>query len=170
MENIIYRHIKIAGIDYLVMRSDRGYCYIGNDDDLTTDTYFDRFKNVTFVASNTDEEFQEFIQTFTDYHNGLNPEFDFPMDFIGTPFQVRVWKHLMTIPYGKTESYQEVAEGIGQPTATRACAHAISQNPLMIVAPCHRVLGKDRKLRGFRGGLGMKEKLLIHEGITDFKY
>lgn len=170
MENIIYRHIDVAGINYLVMRSERGYCYIGNDDDFEADPYFERFKNVNFVASNTDKDFKEFVETFNDYHDGLNPKFEFPLDFIGTPFQLKVWNYLMTIPLGTTQSYQEVAEGIGQPTATRACAHAISQNPLMIVAPCHRVLGKDLKLRGFRGGLAMKEKLLLHEGVTNFKY
>jgi O-6-methylguanine DNA methyltransferase len=82
----------------------------------------------------------------------------------GTPFQDRVWSALKKIPAGRTASYADVAERIGQPTAVRAVGHANGQNPVPIVIPCHRVIGRDGSLTGFGGGLERKAWLLRHEG------
>lgn len=100
-----------------------------------------------------------------DYFAGTRRSFDLPLDFKGTDFQKRVWTALLRIPFGETRSYGQIAEEIGQPTATRAVGAANGRNPISIVAPCHRVIGKDGALTGFAGGLAAKDYLLALEGL-----
>jgi methylated-DNA-[protein]-cysteine S-methyltransferase len=83
-----------------------------------------------------------------------------PLDFKGTEFQKSVWKALLTIPFGETRSYGEIARQIGRPTAFRAVGAANGRNPISIIAPCHRVIGSNGALTGFAGGLAAKERLL----------
>ncbi len=90
----------------------------------------------------------------------------FPLDLRATAFQHRVWKALQQIPRGRTSTYSEVARSLGRPTATRAVARAIATNPVAIVVPCHRVIGKDGSLTGYRWGLDRKRKLLAAEGTA----
>lgn len=90
--------------------------------------------------------------------------FDLPLDFVGTAFQVAVWRALLTIPFGETRSYRQIATQIGNPKATRAVGAANGRNPLSIVAPCHRVIGASGTLTGFAGGLEAKAFLLALEG------
>ena len=85
---------------------------------------------------------------------------DLPLDVVGTPFQQQVWSALQRIPVGQTRTYAEVAAGIGRPTATRAVAAACGANPVAIVVPCHRVIGSNGKLTGYRWGVERKRKLL----------
>lgn len=91
--------------------------------------------------------------------------FTFPIDAYGTAFQLSVWNTVREIPYGKTYSYTEIADRIQKPTAVRAVASAIAANPILITIPCHRVIGKNGKLTGFRGGLEMKKELLVLEKL-----
>jgi methylated-DNA-[protein]-cysteine S-methyltransferase len=84
----------------------------------------------------------------------------------GTAFQEAVWRSLCKIPYGETVTYAQIASEIGRPKAVRAVGAAVGANPLMIVIPCHRVIGKDRTLTGFGGGLDLKTRLLAIEGLT----
>jgi methylated-DNA-[protein]-cysteine S-methyltransferase len=100
----------------------------------------------------------------TEYFEGLRRDFDLPLTFRGTDFQVRVWKALQTIPYGETRTYGEVAALIGNPQASRAVGSANHRNPLVIVVPCHRVIGSDGSLTGYGGGLPTKRYLLELEG------
>ena len=97
------------------------------------------------------------------YFTGMLTAFDLPIDLRGTDFQKSVWQILLTIPYGETRSYGEIARQIGRPTAFRAVGAANGRNPLSIVAACHRVLGSDGKLTGFAGGLAVKQHLLALE-------
>lgn len=94
------------------------------------------------------------------YFAGALKAFDLPLDFAGTPFQKSVWRALLTIPFGETRSYGEIARQIGRPTAFRAVGAANGRNPISIVAPCHRVIGSTGKLTGFAGGLAAKQRLL----------
>ena len=87
-------------------------------------------------------------------------EFDLPVAFSGTPFQKKTWLALLTIPYGETRSYSYQAELIGNPKAVRALGRTNGLNPIAIVVPCHRVIGKSGKLTGYAGGLDKKEFLL----------
>ncbi len=95
-----------------------------------------------------------------DYFDGKLRRFSVPLSIIGTPFQERVWREIARIPYGKTISYQQLAERIGRPTAVRAVGRATGTNPISIVIPCHRVIGKDGSLTGYGGGLWRKRRLL----------
>jgi methylated-DNA-[protein]-cysteine S-methyltransferase len=90
---------------------------------------------------------------------------DVPMDLIGTPFQREVWSTLSRIPYGEVWTYRRLAEEIGRPKATRAVGAANGRNPLPVLLPCHRVVGADGTLTGYRGGLAAKKRLLAIEGI-----
>jgi methylated-DNA-[protein]-cysteine S-methyltransferase len=94
------------------------------------------------------------------YFAGELTEFELELDLRGTEFQRRVWKALLTIPYGETRSYGEIAEQIGAPGAARAVGLANGHNPIAIVVPCHRVIGANGSLTGFGGGLGRKRTLL----------
>ncbi len=94
------------------------------------------------------------------YLCGGSAPFDFKLHLQGTPFQESVWQALCDIPYGQTRSYSEIAESIGKPKAVRAVGSAIGANPLLIIVPCHRVIGKNGALSGYRGGMDMKTKLL----------
>jgi methylated-DNA-[protein]-cysteine S-methyltransferase len=99
-----------------------------------------------------------------EYFAGTRNRFDLELDFVGTEFQKKVWAALLTIPFGETRSYSQIAEQIGNPSAVRAVGAANGKNPISIVAPCHRVIGASGKLTGFAGGLEAKERLLTLEG------
>lgn len=96
----------------------------------------------------------------SEYLIGKRKNFTFKMAPKGTPFQQKVWQQLLEIPYGKTTSYQEIAERVGSPKAVRAVGAANGKNPIGIVVPCHRVIGKNGKLTGYAGGLDRKLWLL----------
>ncbi|HEX7360771.1 MAG TPA: methylated-DNA--[protein]-cysteine S-methyltransferase [Bryobacteraceae bacterium] len=101
-----------------------------------------------------------------EYFAGKRLTFGVPMEFHGTPFQVRVWRELTRIPFGSTKSYGEVAEAIGSPRAPRAVGGANGCNHLPIFVPCHRVIASGGKLGGFTGGIGLKQRLLAHEAAV----
>ena len=98
-----------------------------------------------------------------DYFAGRSQSFSLPLDFRGTLFQKAVWQALLTIPFGETRGYGEIARQIGRPSASRAVGAANGRNQISIVAPCHRVLGSNGALTGFAGGLAAKDYLLGHE-------
>ena len=98
-----------------------------------------------------------------EYFAGDRRAFQLTLDFHGTDFQRRAWNALLTIPYGETRTYAQMAALIGQPTAVRAVGAANGRNPISIVAPCHRVIGSNGTLTGFGGGLENKAKLLALE-------
>ena len=102
-------------------------------------------------------------QEIEEYLNGDRKSFSSPLDMRGTPFQIEVWNELLNVPYGETRSYGEIAVAIGRPRAARAVGAAIGANPLPIIVPCHRVVGKNGSLVGFGGGLRLKERLLLLE-------
>lgn len=95
-----------------------------------------------------------------EYFAGSRTEFELPIAAVGTVFQTQVWKALTTIPYGVTWSYQDLANAIGNPKAVRAVGLANGKNPVSVIVPCHRVIGKSGKLTGYAGGVERKAKLL----------
>src|SRR3984957_14598071 len=107
---------------------------------------------------------KEAERQLTAYFDGRLKKFTVPLDFNGTDFQKSVWAALLTIPFGETRSYGEIARQIGRPQASRAVGAANGRNPISIIAPCHRVLGTNGKLTGFAGGLEAKDQLLKLEG------
>ncbi|MCL2214450.1 MAG: methylated-DNA--[protein]-cysteine S-methyltransferase [Treponema sp.] len=99
-------------------------------------------------------------EQLTEYFCGKRQAFDLPFSFHGTTFTVNVWKKLLTIPYGETRSYGEIAAMIGSPKACRAVGMANHNNQIAIIVPCHRVIGHNGSLTGYAGGLELKQKLL----------
>ena len=95
-----------------------------------------------------------------EYFDGRRHVFTVPLDVTGTPFQRKVWEALLTIPFGETRTYAQIARQIGSPDAVRAVGAANGRNPLSIVAPCHRVIGSNGALTGFAGGMEAKAYLL----------
>lgn len=110
-----------------------------------------------------DAAFDDVTAQLAEYFAGTRTQFDLPLAPEGTPFQQRVWKALLDIPYGETISYGELAERIGKRSASRAVGLANGSNPLPIVIPCHRVIGSNGKLTGYGGGLPIKQQLLALE-------
>lgn len=104
-------------------------------------------------------------QQLDEYFSGRRHEFDLPLLFVGTDFQMKVWNELLNIPYGETISYGEMARRIGIPKAVRAVANANGANSMSIFVPCHRIIGSDHSLTGYGGGLYAKRKLLELEGV-----
>ncbi|NLJ80242.1 MAG: methylated-DNA--[protein]-cysteine S-methyltransferase [Firmicutes bacterium] len=102
----------------------------------------------------------EVAKQLKEYFAGARQEFDLDLKPKGTDFQKRVWEALLTVPYGETISYKQVAERIGKPRAYRAVGLANNRNPIAIIIPCHRVIGADGKLVGYGGGLETKRFLL----------
>lgn len=99
-------------------------------------------------------------QEIVEYLNGKRRQFDIPLKLSGTNFQKSVWNTLLTIPYGETRSYRDIAEQIGNVKACRAVGMANHHNPIVIIVPCHRVIGSNGSLIGFGGGLDLKRQLL----------
>lgn len=134
-----------------------GYLEIGYENDIVVSL----LKKEMVDNVDNKNEFTEFVNNqLTQYLNGERKIFDFPYELRGTSFQKNVWKVLETIPYGETRTYKEVAVLLGNPKAARAVGMANNKNPIIIVVPCHRVIGANGKLVGYGGGLCMKEFLL----------
>ena len=110
--------------------------------------------------------FRDLATQLGEYFRGERRTFDLRLAPRGTPFQLATWRALSAIPYGETISYEELANRVGRPAASRAVGAANGANPLPIVVPCHRVIGKNGSLTGFGGGLGTKRALLELEGAA----
>ncbi|MDD6034509.1 MAG: methylated-DNA--[protein]-cysteine S-methyltransferase [Oscillospiraceae bacterium] len=107
---------------------------------------------------------QQAKQQLEEYFAGQRRVFSVPLSLTGTDFQKKVWYALADIPYGETRSYGDLARAIGHPGACRAVGGANHRNPVSIILPCHRVIGSDKSLTGYGGGLAIKEFLLKLEG------
>jgi methylated-DNA-[protein]-cysteine S-methyltransferase len=107
-----------------------------------------------------DTAFAAVVEQLGAYFAGERTEFDLDFQPVGTDFQRRVWSALLTIPYGQTRSYGQIAEQIGAPSASRAVGLANGRNPISIIVPCHRVIGSNGSLTGYGGGIDRKRALL----------
>jgi methylated-DNA-[protein]-cysteine S-methyltransferase len=129
------------------------------------------FETHTTLATNLGEYEPEHAvlkrtcRQLSEYFNGSRKQFDLPLAAIGTEFQKSVWQGLSQIPFGQSTSYLELANRIDNPKAVRAVGAANGKNPISIIVPCHRVIGKSGQLTGYAGGLERKRWLLTHEGI-----
>lgn len=116
----------------------------------------------TNLIKRTSKELKEYL-------NGKRIHFDIPILLIGTEFQKKVWEQLLSVPYGEVTSYKYIAAKIGKPNASRAVGNACNKNPLLIIVPCHRILGSDKSLKGFAIGVDVKDKLLNLEAKVCMK-
>lgn len=145
----------------IVASTDRGLCYVGTPGDSYD--VFSAYAASRFPAGQLrrgEERLTELKQGLSAYLSGASASWSCPLDLQGTAFQQLVWDALMAVPSGETVSYSDIAARIGKPEAVRAVASAIGANPALIAVPCHRIIGKNGALTGYRGGLPMKERLL----------
>lgn len=148
----------------LAASSARGLCLVGLADD---DAGLERELHRAYPQAQLrrdDGGLAAIAAALTAYLVGRGPCPELPLDLPGTPFQRRVWEALRAIPYGETRSYRQIAEGLGLgPGAARAVGGACAANPVALVIPCHRAVGSDGRLQGFRWGLERKRALLALE-------
>lgn len=128
--------------------------------------------NVTESEKESEKEtplIKKTIKELEEYFEGKRKFFDIPISIKGTEFQEKVWEALLRIPYGETKSYEDIAKMIGCPKGARAVGMANHNNKIIIIIPCHRVIGKNGKLIGYASGLPVKEKLLQIESNYKLK-
>jgi AraC family transcriptional regulator of adaptative response/methylated-DNA-[protein]-cysteine methyltransferase len=150
----------------LVGATERGVCAVclGDSDKALETSLFSEYPQA--VIHRDDATLSPWVTAFLSHLQGRTPHLDLPVDVRATAFQWQVWEELRAIPYGATRSYSDVACAIGRPRAVRAVAHACATNPVAVVIPCHRVVGKDGGLHGYRWGLERKQELLALERRT----
>jgi len=160
-EKIYYGEVESKNLYFYIGVTDKGLCFVSSKRNGKSDVkkwIEKQFSDV--ILEENDSRIQPYKKQLIEYADGNRETFQLPLDLRGTPFQESVWQKLKEIPYGETRTYSEVAKEIGKPNAVRAVASAIGKNPVLIVIPCHRVIGKNGNLSGFREGISMKKKLL----------
>jgi AraC family transcriptional regulator of adaptative response/methylated-DNA-[protein]-cysteine methyltransferase len=147
----------------LVAVTERGVCKmsLGDDAEILVQDFAREFELAECIRD--DDGVGYWTAQVVQYLDGATPHLDLPLDIQATAFQLKVWQTLQTIPIGETRTYSDIAEAIGQPTATRAVANACAKNPVALVIPCHRIIRKDRSLGGYRWGIERKATLLEQE-------
>ncbi|WLR54395.1 methylated-DNA--[protein]-cysteine S-methyltransferase [Mesobacillus subterraneus] len=149
--------LLLEGNEIYISATDEGLCYVGSPEE-DFESMVKRYPAAIFEKN--PEALKPYIEELTEYLEGRIIEFSMPVDVKGTPFQKAIWAALKEIPYGQTFTYSDIAEKIGKPAAVRAVGTAIGANPVLITVPCHRVIGKNGALTGYRGGIAMKKHLL----------
>ncbi|CRK82371.1 methylated-DNA--[protein]-cysteine S-methyltransferase [Neobacillus massiliamazoniensis] len=160
-EIIYWSLLEHEGWNLYLAATAKGLCFVGSQNQPFEELSLwaeKHFPGSTLIQNN--EKLQLYVEELMEYFQGKRRTFTIPSDYHGTAFQVAVWKALCEIPYGETKSYSDIANHIQKPAAVRAVGTAIGANPVLITVPCHRVIGKNGKLTGFRGGLEMKKRLL----------
>ena len=142
--NTVIGKVRIIEEDGYIIELQINKDFDKNEDILEKDTN---------ILKNTERQLSE-------YFSGKRNTFDLKLNSKGTDFMKKVWRELLNIPYGETRTYKEIAEKIGNPKGARAVGMANNKNPIPIIIPCHRVIGKNKKLIGYALGLDMKEFLL----------
>ena len=138
---------------------------------LSVSTYNQEVISISFVdeiektSASPSPVLQKALKQIEEYFNGKRSEFDFPYRWVGTDFQVKIWKLVSLIPYGTSLAYVKVAQAYGDAKMVRAVAAALAKNPLIILIPCHRVMGSDGSLVGYYAGIDKKRQLLELEGF-----
>jgi len=160
MRNVFKIINSPVGCLTLVAREEKLAAVLWEDDHPT------RVKLGTLEEDQTSAILCETERQLAEYFDGKRVKFELELDFAGTDFQQKVWQALLTIPFGETRSYSDIAHQIGNPKAVRAVGAANGRNPISIIAPCHRVIGMNGSLTGFAGGLEAKQLLLKLEGIN----
>ncbi len=141
-----------------------GKFYIKGNDNFITNAYFEGEGDELEINSSPLLKMAKF--ELIEYFGGKRNEFTFPIYQEGTEFMLSVWNELKNIPYGQTCSYKDIAVKIGKEKACRAVGMANNRNTIGVIVPCHRVIGANKKLVGYAGGLDRKEFLLKLEGAT----
>lgn len=166
-KSIYWGVVRLLENNFLMAATDEGLCYLQfHEEDEGAWSELTKWARTKLPESNWVEDIeklQPYILQLEEYLKGLRTTFTLPLDLRGTTFQQSVWRVLNEIPHGETFSYSQVARELDKLSAVRAVGTAIGANPVLILVPCHRVVGKDGSLTGYRGGLRNKEKLLLLE-------
>lgn len=151
-----------------IAATEKGLCFVGSQNQPFKE--LEKWANhylPGYDLIKNDEKLRLFNDELVRYFQGKLIRFTIPIVYYGTPFQEAVWSALCDIPYGQTRSYSDIARQILKPNAVRAVGSAIGKNPILITVPCHRVIGKNGSLTGYRGGMEMKTQLLdLERGST----
>jgi AraC family transcriptional regulator of adaptative response/methylated-DNA-[protein]-cysteine methyltransferase len=151
----------------MIGATDRGICFVqfGDSEEALLQALQGEYRNAEIapMPAGDDGDFRRWVEAIGRHLAGTQPHLDLPLDIRATAFQMRVWRYLLSIPYGEVQSYGEVAAAIGDPKAARAVAHACARNPVAIVIPCHRVIRGSGGLGGYRWGLERKRALIDRE-------
>jgi methylated-DNA-[protein]-cysteine S-methyltransferase len=151
---------------YCEMDTPIGTLLLAGGEERLAAVYFQSGPHPTTVRAEwiaSERPLQRVVRQLQEYFAGSRRQFDVPLEPTGTPFQRSVWHELTLIPYGASTSYGEIARRIGHPLASRAVGRANGANPWPVIVPCHRVIGANRSLTGFGGGLAIKRRLLLLE-------
>jgi methylated-DNA-[protein]-cysteine S-methyltransferase len=163
VEVLHYREVSSPIGPLVLVTSSKGLCSIEFGTFARNQEKLKTWANRWFGPYRLQEDVQRlqpFAEQLEQYFNKERSSFEGPFDLHGTEFQKRVWHALLTVPYGKTASYKDVAEAIGSPKAVRAVGGANNRNPIPVIIPCHRVIGASGELVGYGGGLDIKVILL----------
>ncbi|SMG52982.1 methylated-DNA--[protein]-cysteine S-methyltransferase [Paenibacillus aquistagni] len=161
-KKIYWTELTIRDWRLLAAATEKGLCFVGSEGASMDEMHYflhTRFKG-SYILVHDPEVMDSYVQALSNFLLGNSRALHLPFDLEGTPFQQEVWEALKHIPFGQTRSYSELAHELARPSAVRAVGSAIGANPVLIAIPCHRVLGKNGKLTGYRGGLDMKKRLL----------
>jgi methylated-DNA-[protein]-cysteine S-methyltransferase len=154
----------MTGLYYTYYQSPVGLLKIGGTDHYIAELSFvDNREQVTHGEPGISEVMHQCTEELIEFFNGKRRKFDIPVHQEGTAFQQSVWSELLNIPFGKTISYLELARALGDEKVVRAAAQTNGKNKIAILVPCHRVIGSDKSLVGYAGGLWRKKWLLQHE-------
>ncbi|MCF6466122.1 methylated-DNA--[protein]-cysteine S-methyltransferase [Clostridium sp. Cult2] len=160
--DIKYYDFKTPIGKMIIFFSSKGIIYLGLSDDKGE--FIIKCMNQKYGQTRkVDKCHYSYHNQIIEYLIGKRKKFSLSLDLHGTDFQKKVWMELLNITYGETKSYKEIAISIGVPKGYRAVGGALNRNPVIIVVPCHRVIGTDGNLVGFGGGLDLKERLLTLE-------
>lgn len=160
-KTIYWSNLSYEDWNLYIAATEEGLCFVGSQNQPFEE--LEAWANTRYPGYDLirdDEKLRPYIEELVQYLQGKLEQFSIPFSYQGTPFQEAIWKALCDIPYGQTCSYSDIARYIQKPAAVRAVGAAIGANPILITIPCHRVIGKNGSLTGYRGGIEMKTKLL----------
>jgi len=164
LNNLFFSSAVISGIHLKIFSSTKGISHIFiNKKDAKVEA-----SSLTSLHPDDPLMFNVF-EELAEYFDNKRKVFNTPLDLQGSEFQLKVWKELLKVPYGKAISYKTLSERLGDKNLTRAVGKANGSNPVPIIVPCHRVINADGSLGGYSAGLPVKEKLLELEGILNLK-
>lgn len=165
-ENTVYwANVKNKKNEYIIMATHKGICWVGKKKNFEKGKLWvqKRIGNADFIYSLNNKVLEKAAYELSNYFSGKKVIFSGPFDIYGTKFQKDVWSEMLKIPYSHTKTYGEIARLVGKPKAVRAVGGACGANPIMILIPCHRVVGSLGKLTGYAGGIELKKELLSLE-------
>ncbi|WP_219837437.1 methylated-DNA--[protein]-cysteine S-methyltransferase [Paenibacillus sp. R14(2021)] len=165
MNRLYWTLVEEGGWRLYLAATDEGLCYVGSPNAPFEELGHWQAKQLPKAElMRNDAVMERYAAELRAYLDGRLQTFNVPLDLRGTSFQQSVWQALLRVPHGETSSYSAIAEQLGKEKAVRAVGMAIGANPVLIVVPCHRIIGKNGSMTGYRGGMEAKASLLALEG------